>query len=470
MGGRAHVEAVSGADVVEKRSNLVRLMRALFDGVLNWGEKLVYSGTKDESLPPKVLHALDAYLAESNSKLLVVLPLRDDREAESTRPPRSALLLESFEPPASSEQLLARLEVLGKHGAPALYNAVEHRRIPMRMIWAPLAYVQDGLGGKAKAILTLVLMGLVALVAAMILVPYPLKMDANGQLLPKKRNWIYTPYPGRVVGFRPEVGAGKPVAQGQEVILMHSIDLGQKIRDLQVARNSSKAQVEQYNRLLEGQDKEGDRAALLRQRAEADATYYAKSAELEELRRRTNADLLNPGDFWLKSPLSGIILSSDFEEQLKTRFVKEDEQLLRVGYDSPRKRNIGDWEVELKIPQKHVGQVLAAFPGNSPQAELDVDLLLLTDPTRTFKGKLRRDDISAQANPDKNAHDESEPVVLAKVRLSGEGIAKDAQVPVERLLTGTEVHARVRCGNHAMGYSLFYGVWEFIYEKIVFFF
>ena len=27
-----------------------------------------------------------------------------------------------------------------------------------------------------------------------------------------------------------------------------------------------------------------------------------------------------------------------------------------------------------------------------------------------------------------------------------------------------------RCGNRAMGYSLFYGVWEFIYEKIVFFF
>jgi hypothetical protein len=38
------------------------------------------------------------------------------------------------------------------------------------------------------------------------------------------------------------------------------------------------------------------------------------------------------------------------------------------------------------------------------------------------------------------------------------------------MLTGTEIHARVRCGNAAMGYSLFYGVWEFIYEKIVFFF
>ncbi len=36
------IEAVSGADVVEKRSNLVKLMRTLCDRVLAWGEKLVF--------------------------------------------------------------------------------------------------------------------------------------------------------------------------------------------------------------------------------------------------------------------------------------------------------------------------------------------------------------------------------------------------------------------------------------------
>src|SRR5205085_4481652 len=95
-GRRTRVEAISGADVVEKRSNLVVLMRKLFDSVLAWGEKLVYTGTKDDSLPPNVLQALDAYLAESNSKLLVVLPLRDEREKESKKMPRSALLMECF--------------------------------------------------------------------------------------------------------------------------------------------------------------------------------------------------------------------------------------------------------------------------------------------------------------------------------------------------------------------------------------
>jgi hypothetical protein len=171
-----------------------------------------------------------------------------------------------------------------------------------------------------------------------------------------------------------------------------------------------------------------------------------------------------------KSPLSGIVLSSDFQEMLKNRFVKEEEQLLRVGYVTPKRPNLNDWEIELKIPQKHVGQVLAAFPAGDPRAELDVDILLLTAPTRVYKGKLARNKIASQANPDKNAHDESEPVVLAWVRVSGADIPKGSQLPPEPLVTGTEVHARVRCGNHAMGYSLFYGVWEFIYEKVVFFF
>ena len=77
QGHSTRVEAISGADVIEKRSSLVQNMRALFDAVIVWGEKLVYSGTKDDSLPPKVLHALDKYLEEANSKLLIMAPMKD---------------------------------------------------------------------------------------------------------------------------------------------------------------------------------------------------------------------------------------------------------------------------------------------------------------------------------------------------------------------------------------------------------
>ena len=161
LGKRTRIEAISGADVVEKRSNLVQRMRALVDGVLRWGEKLVFTGVKDDSLPPDVYAALVSYLEESSSKLLVVMPLRDQREEDSKNPPRSAIVMECFEPTETQEQLIARLEIVGKHAAPALYNAVEHRRIPFRFVWMPLAAIQDGLGGKTRAIVIAILAALV---------------------------------------------------------------------------------------------------------------------------------------------------------------------------------------------------------------------------------------------------------------------------------------------------------------------
>jgi hypothetical protein len=37
-------------------------------------------------------------------------------------------------------------------------------------------------------------------------------------------------------------------------------------------------------------------------------------------------------------------------------------------------------------------------------------------------------------------------------------------------VTDVEVKARIRSGDHSLGYSLFYGMWEFLYEKVIFFF
>ncbi len=47
-------------------------------------------------------------------------------------------------------------------------------------------------------------------------------------------------------------------------------------------------------------------------------------------------------------------------------------------------------------------------------------------------------------------------------------IPLDMQILPSLLLTNSEVSTRIRCGNAAMGYSLFYGVWEFIYDKVIF--
>jgi hypothetical protein len=463
QGKKTRVEAISGADVVEKRSNLVQLMRTLMDEVLVWGEKLVYSGAKDDTLPPRVIDALDSYLAESNSKFLVAMPLKDEREKESKKPSRSLLLMECFDPTGTADQLIARMEVVGKHAAPALYNAVEHRRIPMRFIWQPIAKVQEGLGGKAKAIWISIGAAVAILLLVMIFVPYPLKMSAQGQLLPVVRNYIFTPNEGVVKDFTQGVEPTSPVSEGQPLILMYDPQLELKIvqlmKEIQEAQSGIESLTAQANQAKE----QSDRVKAIAEKTQKQVQRDFKQKELESLRSRTNSDELRPGYFWLKSPLTGTVLNWGFRENLVNKFVKPSEPLLRVGDKDQR------WEIELKIPQKHIGQILYAFDWEKKE-ELDVDLLLASAPTQTFKGKLHRRKIAGEASPTKDDPSETEPVVLATIRIDGNDIKDEDRLPRHLLVTGTEVHTKVRCGNRAMGYSLFYGMWEFFYEKIVFFF
>jgi hypothetical protein len=469
MGRKIRVEAVSGNDIVERRSNLVQLMRKLFDAVLKWGEKLVYNGTKDDSLPPAVLHALDHYLAESNSKFLVVMPLKDEeREKESKKPPRSALLMECFETTGDTTQLQGRLDVVGKHAATALYNAVEHKRIPMRFLWMPLAKIQEGLGGKARAIMLLIFLLIAGLTAAMIFIPYPLKMEAIGQLLPEARRYVYSPVEGEVKKFL--VNPGDKVDENQPLVLMFDQQLQLTLIRLLNERNGAKRQAEAIEAQI-GQAPADRRAALVAEREQQQAIFEVKAKEIDAIVRRANAIEFDGqlGYFYVMSPKlppggeKWTVLTGDFIEKLTSMTVKPSDPLLRLGVKE------GEWEIEAKIPQKHIGQILHAFDKLGVQ-ELDVDLLVRSDPTRTFKGRLHRSRIANEANPQHNENQEAEPVVLAYVRIDDDDIPAASRVPGKLHVTGIEVVCKARCGNHALGYSLFYGVWEFIYEKIVFFF
>jgi hypothetical protein len=486
-GQKARIEAVSGADVVEKRSNLVQLMRKLCERVIEWGERLVFKGAKDDSLPPKVLEALDAYLGESPSKLLVVDPLHDEREEKDKgkhkKPARAALVMECFEPPADAQQYVNRLEVVSRHAAPALYNAVEHRRIPMRFLWMPLAKVQEGLGGKARAISALVVVALSLIGSALYLVPYPLKMDATGNLLPVARRVVYSPETGVVQEFR--VRPNDQVVPGRDLAELYDIKVENKIKTLITEINTARGKAGEYRAKARlGNLPQKDVGDLETQAAIEERTAEGKGAELYSYMTSIGAYPKNPGlmdriTFTMKAPeftqdearLIGrrewTVLNSNFKEEWRGKEARPSDPILRLGAKD------GPHEIELRIPQKHIGQVLAAMAGleraGKPQV-LDVDFLLRTVPERTYKGKLHRDKIAGQADPNRDDKDEPDPVVLAYVSIDDADIPAGDRLPPEQLLSGAEVHAKVRCGNHRLGYSLFYGVWEFVYEKVVFFF
>ena len=476
------VEAVSGADVVEKASTHVRRLRFLMESVLQWGEPLIFKGNKDAGLPPAVATALDDYLNESQPKLLVVQPIRDDREKDTKVAARSVLVLESFNPPENADPLIQRLEVVGKHAAPALYNAAQMKRVPLKFLWWPLAKLQEGIGGKGRFYTIAGTILLAILIGCMIAVPYPLKMEAKGQLLPVEISQIYPLREGIVRELLRK--PGEKIGPNDAIVDLFSTDLQREYTDAQSEFNQANGNIITNRNLmnLPGID---DNQKF---KAQADfqlAQLQLKSAgeKKEAIEKTWNMVPGKPGQFTARTPPFDdairrfgaplwTVLNDDRTESLRGRTVRPHEELLRVGYVE------GKWHVELKIPQRNIGQIRRAFADpqyhrveeGTGKKYLDVDVLLSSEADTSYLGRLYEDRITAQAVPNKNEHDENEPVVTAYVKLNLEGIPRDKWVSTEQFITGLEIRTRIRCGEHALGYSLFHGVWEWFYEKVVFFF
>ena len=161
-------------------------------------------------------------------------------------------------------------------------------------------------------------------------------------------------------------------------------------------------------------------------------------------------------------PTQSKVVSSDYIEQLTNKWVKPTDPILRVG------NTTGAWLIEQKIPQKHISQARGAFKSPDPNEYLEVDVLFTSAPTQTYRGRLYQKDIGAEARENKDEHDQSEPVVYAYVRVNEDDMPPEDHIPTSLLVTGVEVHTKIRAGSRALGYCLFYGVWEFLYEKVVF--
>src|SRR5262249_22069261 len=162
--------------------------------------------------------------------------------------------------------------------------------------------------------------------------------------------------------------------------------------------------------------------------------YRAKDTELNNLLKRTNSIEGKPGYFWIKSPsfnnrggpgMQWTVLNTDFQENLRGKTVKPSDPILRLGDKE------GRWEIEMKIPQEHIGQVLNAFAYLKTD-ELEVDILVRSDPTHIYKGRLHRSRIAGEATPQREEQD-PEPVVTTYVRIEGDDIPEAQRVPRDLL-------------------------------------
>jgi multidrug efflux pump subunit AcrA (membrane-fusion protein) len=444
-GARARILAVSGAPFIEPRGPLHRVMRRLCEAVLAWGETLTYTGAGDPSLPADVLHALDQYLAQGKPRTLVALPLRDARQPEEERP-CSVLLAECVNPKVGVDQLGARLDSLAPDSATALYNALQYERVPLRRLSAPLARLREWLRPRGLAKLAVAASAALAAGAALTLIRTPLRTEAAGQLVPTERQVVYSTLNGKVVELKAR--HGEAVAKGQELLLLEDPELRLQVEQLGMKVAAAEQRLATLGQQLGRATTNDERNTLAREMVNQEYEMRKGAAERDILLEGAR----NPRRSPVVSPLAGKVITFDAREQLVGKTVKPGDPLLRVA------RVQGPWEVELYLPEAHVAAVREGL-ARSRDGALDVQLLLASQPHRTYRGRLTRDGLGGETTVRNNR------VVLpARVQITD----RDLLTQLDGMPVGVEVRAKVDCGRRPIGYVWFGGLWDYFYEHVLF--
>jgi len=212
-GRKCRIEAVSGQDLFDKRSNTVRLLGKLATAVVATGDPVWYTGDTSD-MPPQVEDAVQEYVDESHSKTVAVLPLKrppppGEEEPDKHREPESpigALLVEQIEDSRVPPSMVQRVDVVCRHSSTALANALEHQNLFLMPLWRFL--------GKTRWILrartlpkTLTVTGvIVGLLLALMLWPADFELESKGTLEPVEYRKVFVGIDGVVDGLFVEHG------------------------------------------------------------------------------------------------------------------------------------------------------------------------------------------------------------------------------------------------------------------------
>ena len=226
-GRRCHVEAVSGQDMFDKRSNTVRLLGKLATAVVASGEPIWYRGDTS-NMAPQVEDAVQEYVDESHSKTVAVLPLQrpqpvededeDPDERPEPEPAIGALIVEQIEDSRVPEKMLQRVDVVCQHSSVALANSLEHNNLFLMPLWRTLGKARWILKARTLPKTIIIVAAVLAVIVAMVVVPYPFKMRAEGTLEPVHRRQVFAGIGGVVDEVY--VGHGDTV-EGEQAIVSH---------------------------------------------------------------------------------------------------------------------------------------------------------------------------------------------------------------------------------------------------------
>jgi multidrug efflux pump subunit AcrA (membrane-fusion protein) len=449
---KCKIEAVSGQDTLDKRSNVVTLLGKLASAVTATGEAVWYTGDASR-LAPQVEEAVQAYIDESHSKVVGIIPLRRPEEEDTGSGPDpdadpteviGALIVEQIEDSQPQEGLLARVDVISQHASTALTNSLDYHRIFLLPLWLAIGKAAWVIKARTLPKTTAVVAAVVALLLWLFLWPATFNLEGKGTLEPAAKRDVFASFDGVVEEVLVE--HGEFVKKGQELARLRNDELENTY--IETHGNLLKTIEKISSAHYSGKDKkkgsddaraEGDLAVLKQE----ENTFKRQLALLDEKKK----------ELVIRSPIDGQINTWQVRDLLLRRPVKQGQVLMSVADPN------GDWELELHMPEDRIGFVALAQQKkreeNLPD-ELPVKFRLATTPGDEHEGQV--DEVHGHAE----VRGEEGNTVLVRVNFNKE------QLPPTEMRAGATVTAKIDCGTVPIGYKYFHDVISFIQLKILF--
>ena len=368
-GKKCRIEAVSGQDLFDKRSNTVRLLGKLSSAVVASGETVWYTGDTS-NMAPQVEDAVQEYVDESHSKMVAVIPLSrpqpeleeedDPDKREAPDPPFAALIVEQIEDSRVPQRTVQRVEVVAQHSCTALANALEHNSLFLMPLWRKIGQMRWIV--KARTLpKTIMVMAAVLLVFGFLgFFPWPFKAHCDGTLEPVLRRDVFAKIDGDVAGVH--VRHAQKVNKGDLLVLLESVDLNMEIESITGDLAEVNEQITSNNTLLATPpgSTEQDRA----RRRQLEGGYLELLEKRKSLLLQLELCAKKKKQLEIVAPIDGQVVTWDPEDLLMGRPVQRGQSLMRVN--DPE----GPWQIELWMPEKRMGHVKrqqAKIKGEGPR-------------------------------------------------------------------------------------------------------
>ncbi|MCH2595354.1 MAG: HlyD family efflux transporter periplasmic adaptor subunit [Pirellulales bacterium] len=461
-GTKYKVAAISGQETFDRRSNVVRLLRKLATTVAKTGDDLWFDGDTT-NLAPQVEKSVNAYVDESHTKHLAVLPLREadleeekpgERKHKKRENILGAIIIEQLVDSRQPEGMLQRVDVVRRHSSTSLTNAQAHENLFLLPLWRLL--------GKTRVLMTarnlpktlLVLFALVGAILAMCYVPYDFNVVADGKLLPELRRDVFASQDGKVEEVT--VRHGQKVVAGEIVAKQWSLDLEERMTQLAGQLDETLEEIRSARRqrqLLQGKVQKDDV-----EREELTGRLARLKVRQESLEKQKKLLELKKEQLVVTTPIDGKVITWKVEE-IKGRAVRRGQRLMEIADPASR------WELEVYIPEAKMGHVveqMQAMKQDDPKAKLQVNFILATHSAVRLSGQIEEMDRNAEVQGEQGN------TVRVRVSFPQEDLKKLVDDPTNELKIGADVKAKIYCGQQPIGYVWFCDLFEFVQSRIFF--